>query len=139
MLSFTYPAPNHLGGRGPLEPPHLNEQGGAPSRKAEVDLRETPGQTHAQWSPPSLVRRVQAGRNCGGLLTRGPGNRQRERGEVRGPCREGGKSQAVMEIPQNLSSPIAFLSWPRPFGSSPHSYRPKSLALPPSLTRGHVP
>lgn len=51
-----------------------------------------------QDSPlPVLSARV--GRNCGGLLTRGPGNGERERGEVRGPCsREGGKSQEAMEM-----------------------------------------
>lgn len=95
-----------------------------------VDLAETPRQRRAQWIPPSLVLSVQVGGNSGGLLTRGPGNGQRERGEVRGPCGKKGKSQEVMEIPQNFSSPTLFLSWPA--SSSPLT---QSLALTPSQTR----
>lgn len=69
-----------------------------------MDLGDTPRQRPVQWSPPFPVLSVQVGRNCGGLLTCGPGNGQRERRQVRGPCREGGKSQEMMGIPHNLST-----------------------------------
>ena len=82
---------------------------------------------------PCPILSVHVGRNCGGLLTRGPRNSERERGEVRGPCREGGMSQEVMEIQrenQTISqAPPRSSPGPAPLDHAPHPYCPHGPAF----------